>query len=83
MEETPTLIETATRAVEGRVLLKYEEAGKILGCSASKARKLVAADELEATGEGRGRRVTAASLLAHVARMKTSAYRPARAADAP
>lgn len=68
----PTLMETATRAVEGRVLLTYQDAARILGYSVSMSRKLVAQGDLVAAGEGRSRRVTAASILAFVANLPTS-----------
>lgn len=78
----PTLAETAARAVEGRVLLTYRDAARILGYSRSQMYKLVAAGDLVAAGEGRSRRVTAASILAFVVNMPTSDDRRPRAMDA-
>lgn len=77
-----TLAETAARAVEGRILLTYRDAARVIGFSVSKTRKLVAEGELVAAGEGRARRVTAASILVYVAGLVTSDCQRPRAMDA-
>ena len=53
----------------GKALLTFEDAAYALSCGRTKVWEMTQRGELTAVGKGKGRRVNAASVREHVARM--------------